>query len=240
MAVTDDAIEKIRAMIIAGELRPGDRLPREVDLAERLSLSRNSLREAVKAMSLMKILDVRQGDGTYVTNLDTAMLINAMAFVVDLHRDDTVLQFLEVRRLLEPAATAAAARRITADEVASLEQLLDELGPEPTVEELVENDLAFHRSIAQASGNPVLSSIIVSMSGPTQRARTWRGLRQASAVEQTMREHHAILAAVKSGNDVAAHAWATVHIAGVEDWLRAALADTAEYEGQISPVAPGS
>lgn len=238
MAVTDDAIEKIRAMIIAGELRPGDRLPREVDLAERLNLSRNSLREAVKAMSLMKILDVRQGDGTYVTSLDTAMLINAMAFVVDLHRDDTVLQFLEVRRLLEPAATAAAASRITAEEVAELERLLDDLGPDPTVEELVANDLAFHREIAQASRNPVLSSIIASLSGPTQRARTWRGLRQSSAVEQTMREHRAILAAVKSGNSVAAHAWATVHITGVEDWLVAALAETAEYEGQISPVAP--
>ena len=64
MAVTDDAILRVKEMIVSGELKPGDRLPREADLAERLGLSRNSLREAVKALSLVRVLDVRQGDGT--------------------------------------------------------------------------------------------------------------------------------------------------------------------------------
>ena len=64
MALTDEAIERIKEMIVSGELRPGDRLPKEADLAERLGLSRNSLREAVKALSLIRVLDVRQGDGT--------------------------------------------------------------------------------------------------------------------------------------------------------------------------------
>ncbi len=76
--------------------------------AERLGLSRNSLREAVRALSLIHVLDVRQGDGTYVTTLDPPLSLDAMAFVVDFYRDDTILQFLEVRRILEPAAAMAA------------------------------------------------------------------------------------------------------------------------------------
>ena len=63
--VTDQAIEKIKQMIVAGELRPGDKLPKERDLAERLGLSRNSLREAVRALTLIRVLETRQGDGTY-------------------------------------------------------------------------------------------------------------------------------------------------------------------------------
>src|SRR6186713_912297 len=101
MALTDEAILRIKEMIVSGELGPGDRLPKEADLAERLGLSRNSLREAVKALSLIRVLDVRQGDGTYVTSLDSNLLLESLSFVVDFHRDDTVLEFLEVRRILE-------------------------------------------------------------------------------------------------------------------------------------------
>src|SRR3954452_8260530 len=135
-------------MIVAGDLRPGDRLPREGDLAERLGLSRNSLREAVKALSLIHVLDVRQGDGTYVTSLEPRLLLDAMTFVVEFHRDDTVLEFLEVRRILEPAATAMAALVMTDAQIAGLRAVLDELPDEPSVEALVANDLEFHRRIA--------------------------------------------------------------------------------------------
>ena len=70
MSVTQEAINKIKAMIINGDLRPGARLPKEADLAEQLGLSRNSLREAVRALTLIRILETRQGDGTYVTSLE--------------------------------------------------------------------------------------------------------------------------------------------------------------------------
>ena len=88
MAVTDEAIEKIKGMIVSGALRPGDRLPKESELAAELGLSRNSLREAVRALSLIRILDVRQGDGTYVTSLDPQLLLEALSFVVALEVDD--------------------------------------------------------------------------------------------------------------------------------------------------------
>ena len=223
MALTDEAIEKIRAMINTGALRPGDRLPSEAELGAQLGLSRSSLREAVKALSLMNILDVRRGDGTYVTSLDPGLLMDAMSFAVDFHHDRSVLHFLEVRRILEPAATALAAAAMSDDDIAGLDELLNKLPPEPGVEEAVDNDLEFHRRIARGSGNPVLASLIDSVSGRTHRARVWRGITQASAVRRTLDEHRAIVAALADRRPEVAHACAVVHIAGVEQWLRQAL-----------------
>jgi len=223
VALTDDAILKIKNMIVSGELRPGDRLPREADLADRLGLSRNSLREAVRALSMIRVLDVRQGDGTYVTSLDPTVLLDALSFVVDFHRDDTVLQFFEVRRILEPAATALAAQRMADSDIEKLQALLDELGPEPTVDALVANDLEFHRQIAAGAGNGVLCSLIEGLSAPTSRARVWRGLTQEGAVSRTREQHQAIHDALAARQPELARSWATVHIAGVEEWLRRAL-----------------
>jgi GntR family transcriptional repressor for pyruvate dehydrogenase complex len=223
--VTDEAIEKIKAMIVTGELGPGDRLPKENDLAERLGLSRNSLREAVKALSLIRVLDVRQGDGTYVTSLEPNLLLDAMSFVVDFHRDDTVLEFLEVRRILEPAATAMAATQMPDEAVIDLRKVLDQLDDAPTIEALVANDLEFHRRIALGSGNTVLCSLLDGLSGPTTRARIWRGLTQEGAVDKTREQHTAIADAIESRQPEVARSWATVHIAGVEQWLRNTLVE---------------
>ena len=223
MAVTDEAIEKIKDMIISGRLGPGDRLPREAELGLQLGLSRNSLREAVRALALVNVLDVRQGDGTYVTSLAPALLLDALSFVVDFQHDDSVLQFLEVRRILEPAATAMATRRLSDEALAGLADLLDELGPDADVEELVANDQEFHRRIAAGSGNDVLASLIESLSGRTHRARVWRGLTQGSATSRTLDEHRAIQQAMAGRQPDLAQAWAAVHVAGVEQWLRQAL-----------------
>lgn len=222
MALTDEAIVKIKEMITSGELRPGDRLPKEADLAARLGLSRNSLREAVKALTLVNVLDVRHGDGTYVTSLDSAHLLDALSFMVDLHQDDSVLQFFEVRRLLEPGVAALAAARITADQLSDLRVLTDELTPKAEIDDLVANDLRFHRGIAEATGNAVVCSLLDGVSGATQRARIWRGVTQAGAVERTLAEHTAILDAIELGDADAARAWMTAHVAGIESWLRKA------------------
>src|SRR4051794_7880573 len=165
-------------MIVGGQLRPGARLPREADLALQLGLSRNSLREAVRALALINILDVRQGDGTYVTSLDPNLLLDALTFVVDFHRDDSVLDFLRVRRILEPAAAAMAAQRVTPEEVQAMRAVLEETRPDAPAEELLATDIEFHRLVSTASGNSVLASLIESLSSPTNRARIWRGRTQ--------------------------------------------------------------
>ena len=223
MAVTDEAIEKLKEMIVSGRLRPGDRLPREADLATSLGLSRSSLREAVRALALINILDVRRGDGTYVTSLEPAVMLEALNFIVDFHHDTSVLEFLQVRRILEPAATALAAERIDSRQVDELRALLDSLGPHPEVDELVASDLEFHRRIAVSSGNSVLSSLLDTISAPTTRARIWRGLTQSGARERTLAEHRAILDALAARDGEVARSWATVHIANVEQWLSSVL-----------------
>ncbi|MGH3382325.1 MAG: FadR/GntR family transcriptional regulator [Actinoallomurus sp.] len=223
MAITDEAIEKIKGMIVSGELRPGDRLPKEADLAAQLGLSRNSLREAVRALSMVRILDVRQGDGTYVTSLEPKALLDGLSFIADLRHDATILEFFEVRRILEPAATAIAAHRIAPGTLDALRVHLGAVTDESSVEDLVDNDLEFHRRIADAAGNSVLYSLVDTLCGPTIRSRIWRGLTQEGALRRTLDEHHAILDALAGRQADLARALAVVHVAGVEQWLRRAL-----------------
>src|SRR5437660_2735774 len=125
--VTDEAIAKIREMIVSGRWRPGDRLPREADLAIQLGLSRSSLREAVRALSLVRVLEVRQGDGTYVSSLEPDLLLETTTFATHLLQDHTVLELFEVRRLLEPAAAALAAVRMDDEGRRQLEAELDRM-----------------------------------------------------------------------------------------------------------------
>jgi GntR family transcriptional regulator, transcriptional repressor for pyruvate dehydrogenase complex len=223
VSVTDIAIEKIKEMIVSGELSPGERLPKEADLAQRLGLSRSSLREAVRALSLVRILDVRQGDGTYVTSLESDVLLDAMSFVVDLHQDRGVLHVLEARRVLEGAVAGLAAQHVSEDELGELRRLIEEAGSCDTVEEFVENDLEFHRVIARASRNPVLASLLDSVSTRTSRARIWRGITEGDATERARAEHRGIVAALEHRQPDVAAARATVHVAGVEAWLELAL-----------------
>ena len=223
MALTDEAIGKIKEMITSGRVRPGEKLPREADLAAELGLSRSSLREAVKALTLVNVLDVRQGDGTYATSLAPSLLLEALSFIVDFHRDDTVLEFLEVRRILEPAATALAALRMPPDGKAELGAILDAVTADSPVDDFVATDLEFHKKIATGAGNSVLASLVDNMSLPTVRARVWRGMTEPRAQERTLAEHRAIYQAIVAGDPDLARSAATVHIAGIESWLRTTL-----------------
>lgn len=223
MAVTDEAINKIKEMILAGELSAGDRLPPEKELSEKLGLSRSSLREAVKALEIIRVLDVRRGDGTYVTSLEPALLTEAVSFIVDLHQDKSVLEIFEVRRILEPAAAAMAAGRITPAQVAALRASMAHVDEDTGVEDLVRHDLLFHGQIAAAAQNSYLASLLDGLSSNTVRARIWRGLTQDKAVSRTLSEHAAIADALERGDAELARALLTVHISGVEQWLREAL-----------------
>ena len=222
MAVTDEAIEKIKDMIVSGELGPGSRLPREKDLAERLGLSRSSMREAIKALEVIRVLDVRQGDGTYVTSLEPQLLLEAMSFVVDLHDDDSLLEIFAVRRVLESHATGLAAQRATDEDIAGLDAEISAVAPDTDVEALVAHDVRFHRAIARLAGNDYLASLLESLTSQTVRARVWRGLTQAGALERTLAEHRAILDAIADHDVDLATAVTEVHVSGIERWLRQA------------------
>ncbi|MFD5214461.1 FadR/GntR family transcriptional regulator [Microbacterium sp. NPDC058345] len=223
MAVTDEAIDKIKAMIVSGELGPGDRLPPEKELSERLGLSRNSMREAVKALEVIRVLDVRRGDGTYVTSLEPHLLLEAISFVVDMHDDDSLLELFAVRRMLESQATGLAAGNASDDEAQALLDEIDSVDPgSVSIDDLVAHDVRFHREIVRLTGNDYLASLIESLSSQTIRARVWRGLTEQGASERTLSEHRAIAEAIADHDSALATSLATAHVAGVERWLRQA------------------
>src|ERR1041384_1057933 len=179
MGAVETTIEAIKAMLVDGALRPGDRLPVEKDLAARLGVSRNTLREAVRALLSIRVLQTRQGDGTYVTSLRPGLLLDGMGFVADLHHADGA-HFLHVRRLLEPEATALSVGRLDADDLAELRRLLDEaetlVADVPgNLDALLANDREFHARLTAHCGNPVLAALVENTSGHTVRARRWRG-----------------------------------------------------------------
>src|SRR6202171_5389198 len=126
-SVTDDAIDKIRERIVSGAWGAGDRLPKESELAAELGLSRNSLREAVRALSQLRVLEVRQGDGTYVSSLEPGLLLESTGFISHLLLGETEIELYEVRRILEAAAAARAAARVGAEEKAQLAESLERM-----------------------------------------------------------------------------------------------------------------
>lgn len=223
MAVTDEAISTIKAMIVSGELKPGQRLPPEKELSERLGLSRNSLREAVKSLEVIRVLDVRRGDGTYVTSLEPHLLLEAMAFVVDLHQDASVIEIFEVRRVLEAHAAGLAAVRISDAQLYDLSQLLSSVDESTSLDDLVSHDIEFHRQITAASGNAYLTGLLESLSSSTIRARVWRGITEDASTARTLSEHGAIVAALRSRDPDLARAALTLHVGGIEAWLKGAL-----------------
>jgi len=237
-SVTEDAIDKIQKLIISGSWGPGDRLPKETELAAQLGLSRNSLREAVRALSQLRVLEVRQGDGTYVTSLEPELLLESTSFVSHLLVGESALELFEVRRLLEGAAAALAAARIDSAGKDALRTKLERMIESETVGELVEADVDFHAVIARATGNTFLTSLLASLSSRTMRARMWRGREVDNVLDVTRDEHRRIYEAIVAGDPELARAAAMAHIASGERWLRAQLASAAVEPSQ-APVEVG-
>jgi GntR family transcriptional repressor for pyruvate dehydrogenase complex len=220
-SLTHDAIATIRELIASGEWGPGTKLPREADLGAQLGLSRSSLREAVRALSLARVLEVRQGDGTYVSSLEPGELFEPTLSATQLLRGRTVLELFEVRRLLEPEAAALAAVRVDAEMKDRLCYELERMyAAGENADELVEADAAFHNVIGQATQNAVLRALLESVSTRTVRARLWQGVVDRTTLDVARAQHTAIYDAIAAGNPDLARAATLIHIARNEDWLR--------------------
>lgn len=226
MSRTDDVVDSIKHMILEGRLGPGDRLPVEKDLADEFDVSRGPLREGVRALAILGILETRQGDGTYVTSLEPAPLLRSMGFFVDLHANRGDRTFHAVRRLLETEAAALAASRITAQDLDrartvlhDVQEILDRTPVDHDA--FIAADIEFHRIIASHTGNPVLSALVEALAGRTARSRLWRGLHEDGAEERTYHEHLAIWRALAAGDPEAARIRMASHLLGVEEALDA-------------------
>ncbi|GLH99376.1 FadR/GntR family transcriptional regulator [Phytohabitans aurantiacus] len=224
MSRTDEVINSIKRMILEGAFRPGDRLPVEKDLAESLGVSRGSLREGISALSILGVVNTRQGDGTYVTDLDVGQLLAPLGFVVDLEGRGDARHVHAVRRLLECEAARLAAGRITDSALAEARALLDEatriMSQAPQDHErIIEIDIQFHRIIAAHTGNPVLVGLIEAFAGRTVRGRLWRSLHEEGADRRTHEEHLAIWKALAAHDPERARIRMANHLIGVEESL---------------------
>lgn len=232
--LTELAIEKLRGFIATGALRPGDRLPPEADLATQLGASRNTVREAVRALVTARVLDVRRGDGTYVTSLRPELLLDGIAFAAELLQADFSLELIAVRRILEGAATRMAARTI---DDATLEELaghLDRMRTASTHEIMVQHDVRFHETVAAASGNATLASMLSGISSQTIRARVWRGNVEQAVIARTIAQHEDILRALRAHDATLAEAAAVIHVATTEAWIRSVVDEGRWHQGQRS------
>ncbi|MBG0850834.1 FadR family transcriptional regulator [Streptomyces spinoverrucosus] len=223
--VPQRAIERIKTLIGEGVLEPGARLPTERELAAQLGISRSSMREAIRALTVMGVLEARHGSGIYVTQLQAGDLLETFGVVADLSRGPRLVELLEVRRILESTATALAAARITPEQLAEVERHLVAMDATDDPEEVLAHDLAFHRAIAAAAGNETMAAILEGLSSRTFRARVRRGYQEEAAIARTRREHTAIHRALAARDPEAARAAAATHVGEVEEWLRAQVGD---------------
>lgn len=219
---TEAAIKAMRQLIIDGALGPGARLPAEPELAAQLGLSRGTLREAVRALVTARVLDVRRGDGTYVTSLEPSLLLEGIGFAVELMQEDRWLELLELRRILEPSATALAAERGSAEAFDMLGARLADM-ERSHGESRIKQDIEFHGLIATASGNQTLASMLAGINSHTLHARIWHGTLDADADRRAHEEHQAIFAAIRERDPTLAHSAALMHVANTERWYRAML-----------------
>jgi GntR family transcriptional repressor for pyruvate dehydrogenase complex len=219
---TEAAIKAIRKLIADGELGPGTRLPAEQELAAQLGSSRGTLREAVRALVTARVLDVRRGDGTYVTSLEPRLLLEGIGFAVELMQEDRWLELLELRRILEPAATALAAERAP---IEIFDRLADQLAAmeHSHGESRIRQDIDFHGAVAAAAGNETLASMLSGINSHTFHARIWHGTLDADADRRAHEEHRAIFDAVRARDSELAHSVALMHVANTERWYRAML-----------------
>lgn len=226
MSVTTNAIQSIRSMIVTGELAPGDRLPPEQELADRLGVSRGSLREAVRALSEINVLDVRRGDGTYVTSLAPSELLAGMVFAMELFQAKALDEVVEVRQLLLPPAAALAAQRVTESQLAQMHDVIDHLEQATDPDEIARLHDQFASLVYDATGNETLASIL--------RALQMRGenVRRAWLSAEPDRRHIALahqrmlLDALERGDSDMAKSVSVVQVERRRRWIERLRTDT--------------
>ena len=211
----EQVAEQIRRLISQGRLKPGDLLPPERDLAVKLGVGRSSVRDAVRTLEVMGILEPRQGHGTVVRDLSTDALVVPLASVLTRKRE-MVAELLDVRRILEPALAARAARNASDDEIAELEEILRRQEQklqrgEPAIEE----DSQFHYALALAARNSVLQRVLDVLMDLLRESRT-RSLQVPGRLERSYAGHRRILRAVKRRDAKAAENAMNQHLSEIE------------------------
>ena len=190
-------VEHVRRLIVAGRLKPGDRLPPERDLARQIGVSRPSLRSGLRSLEAMGVIRARQGSGTYISDGPPRLGEGPLQFLAALHgftRDE----MFEARRVLEVNTASLAAERagpeqlaVMADEVASMFASLDD------PQEYLRHDVQFHRAVAAGSRNPVLATLIDTVAELVYETRRLT-VEHATDLKESAEMHRRIYQAIKA------------------------------------------
>jgi len=221
--VAEEIADRIRVLILDGTFAVGQALPSERALAEQFGVSRGSIRDAFRTLETIGLLVARHGRGTFPQELDVDRLIAPLASVLS-YRSELQDELLDVRRMFEPAVARAAATRVTDEDVADLERILDaqrkklETGRSAIVE-----DTAFHHVLARATRNRVLVSIMATLNDLLVESRKLR-LKQKGRPARSIQGHEAIVAALKRRDAGAAAEAMREHIDQIAGLLQQASA----------------
>lgn len=217
----EEIATRLLDLIRAEHLRPGDKLPAERELAAEMQVSRPVLREALRALAIMKVVEIRQGAGTYITALEPQQLVSHLDFVFS--KDPVALaQVLETRQIVEVGNARLAAERITPERLAQLGDLLDRLRAELADPDAFSSlDIAFHNAVCDTAGNFLLAQFMAIINTLAKVSRERTGATRA-AREQALGDHVAIMDALRAADADAAAAAMRRHLDHVEARLAAA------------------
>ncbi|NMM63116.1 FadR family transcriptional regulator [Clostridium sp. P21] len=160
--VYEQVIEQIKNMIIDGTLKKGDKLPSERELVEHLQVSRTSIREALRALQIIGLVECRQGEGNYIRESFENSLFEPLSMMFMLQKSSSS-EIMEIRKIIEVETTALASQRITDEELQHMKILLDTINSNNEVDN-VKIDKEFHYKIAKASKNYLIINILNAIS----------------------------------------------------------------------------
>jgi GntR family transcriptional repressor for pyruvate dehydrogenase complex len=220
------AVDAIRDMILSGDMAPGQRLPPERVLATTLGLSRSSVREAVRQLAALGVLSARQGDGTYVSTLESQDLFAPLDFALRVD-SKSLLHLTELRLILEPHAAAVAAARLTDEQLDELKAALAGYesqveSTDPDAEQLLAFDDQIHLALFDTAGNPLIAAIVRSISSVLRRGKEQVVVIPA-AQKESLAELRALVDALDDRDPARAHAAMTWHIARWAERIRSEL-----------------
>lgn len=191
----EGVVRQIQDLIAEKHLQPGDRLPGERELAEALSVSRASVREGLRVLHFIGVVEVRPGEGTYVATSPPTPLDPSMYSV--LSERTVLLDLIEARRILEEGIVHLAARRATRDDLEELERFVQDRETALAAgRHDVESDIQYHTMLAEATGNPVLVSAMRHLGEMWLQAREKTG-RKDTSPRRAWKFHQQILQAVR-------------------------------------------
>jgi DNA-binding FadR family transcriptional regulator len=161
--VYEMVMEQIKDLVKKGELKSGDRLPSERELCEKLEVSRASIREALKALQMLGLIETKHGEGNFINENFENSLLEPLSTVFLLlgSKSESVL---ELRKIIEPETAVLAAKNITNEQLIELKEIMEELNNTSDAEACASLDKRFHYKKAQASGNHLISTIMFSVS----------------------------------------------------------------------------